>query len=200
MSTVQRHLHTAATVLALTLAPLLGSGVAAAADETPPPHGKMRDRMVEKFDADGDGQLSEDERDKAREAWQRKRFDADNDGKLSDEEQAAAEAARAKHMGEFDKDGDGQLSEDERKAMWKSRREVMLDADGDGTVSEAERNAHDEMRKQHRAATLEKYDADHDGKLSPVEREAAFRDGHRRMGGAPGPGGPGADPTESPAP
>ena len=66
--------------------------------ETPGP------RLLEKFDANKDGSLSEDEKAKAREAIKGKvggairqrilqRFDEDKDGKLNDAERAKAKAA-----------------------------------------------------------------------------------------------------------
>lgn len=74
------------------------------------------------------------------------RFDKDGDGKLSDAERAAAKAAmadrggkggeemRAKLLKEFDKDGDGQLDEGERAAAKKAmeaRRGDKPRPDGD---------------------------------------------------------------------
>jgi hypothetical protein len=50
------------------------------------------------------------------------KFDKDGDGKLSDEEKKAMMEARKKQMlTKFDKDGDGKLSDEEKKAM----REAM---------------------------------------------------------------------------
>lgn len=73
--------------------------------------------ILEKFDADKDGKLNEDERKAAREAHL-KEFDKDGDGKLSEEERKAAHDAReAKMLEKFDKDGDGKLSEEEKKDM-----------------------------------------------------------------------------------
>ena len=54
-----------------------------------------------------------------------KKFDKDGDGKLSDEEKAEArkamEARRKEMIGKFDKDGDGKLNEEERKAAMAAR-------------------------------------------------------------------------------
>lgn len=100
--------------------------------ERPNPKGEkpdQRDRPTKeetlaKFDLDGDGQLSNDEKKAAREARQQemilRRFDTDKDGVLSAEERAKADAAiaerEAKMLQRYDKDGDGQISEEERKA------------------------------------------------------------------------------------
>ncbi len=66
-------------------------------DGSPP--NPMRQRMIEPFDTDGDGKLSDEERAnasdevKARHQQMLDRFDADKDGKLSEEEHDAARAA-----------------------------------------------------------------------------------------------------------
>lgn len=70
---------------------------------------EMRKKLLEKFDKDGDGKLSESERAAAKAAFQEKhpearekliaRFDKDGDGKLNEEERAAAKAAFQEHAG-----------------------------------------------------------------------------------------------------
>ncbi len=112
-------------------------------------------------------------------------FDEDGDGKLSqDEMEAAHRARRAKFIETYDTDGDGMLSEKERDAAHdtiredrKARRAAFFescDTNGDGQVSEEERTAGWKARK---AKMLEKYDADEDGKLSKEERETARSEG-----------------------
>lgn len=111
------------------------------------------------------------------------RFDADGDGTLSDEERRAMiESMRAERMAQIDKNGDGEVDADERlDAMLASRRGRRLaerfDADGDGTLSDAERQAAmDDMaqreaeREQRR---IDQYDTDGDGVLSAEEEAAA---------------------------
>ncbi len=121
------------------------------------------EEILKKFDADGDGQLSEEERKKVREEMASRRsglppllakqFDKDGDGKLSEEERDAFRKEMAikgrklpPHlMQRFDKDGDGTLSEEERagaRQAWEDRKKTMLekfDADGDGTLNVEER-------------------------------------------------------------
>ena len=94
-------------------------------------------RMMKRFDADGDGKLSESERAAAKEAGKKhrdemvKRHDTDGDGKLSETERAAAkegrkarrEGRRAKMMQKFDADGDGRLDKAEREARRKAHQE-----------------------------------------------------------------------------
>ncbi len=85
-------------------------------------------------------------------------FDADGDGALSDEEKQAARAAKRERHQErrdsffdnVDTDGNGQISRDEfraaretRKANRQQRREnvkAQFDADGDGELSDDEKN------------------------------------------------------------
>ena len=54
-----------------------------------------------------------------------KKFDKDGDGKLSEDERAelrkAMDARRKEFMAKFDKDGDGKLNEEERKAAMAAR-------------------------------------------------------------------------------
>ena len=71
------------------------------------------------------------------------RFDADGDGQLSDaEKETAKEAMRAEFLERFDTDGDGSLSETERDAARAERRAgfvARFDTDGDGAISALER-------------------------------------------------------------
>ena len=93
-----------------------------------------RAEMIKKFDTDGDGELSTEERAEARKAFMAKRkmppllikkFDKDGDGELNAEEKRdalSAMAARKKEAIEkFDKDGDGKLNEEEKKEAIASR-------------------------------------------------------------------------------
>ena len=59
------------------------------ANRQPPAH------IIEKFDKDGDGKLSDEERAEIRKEMMAK-FDKDGDGKLSPEERKAAMEARSK--------------------------------------------------------------------------------------------------------
>ena len=121
----------------------LAAAQALAGDPAAPagPRCPLRARILEKFDKDGDGKLSDEERAAAREAFRArlaahkeeilKRFDKDGDGKLSDEERAATrESLRnrlAAHWDQilkrFDKDGDGKLSDEERAAAREAFRQ-----------------------------------------------------------------------------
>jgi len=81
----------------------------------------MHQRLLQKFDTDGDGALSATERQAMHEALENHRsdvidkFDTDSDGKLSPAERdAVREAAKEHFVEKFDKDGDGKLSPSER--------------------------------------------------------------------------------------
>ncbi len=127
-------LTTMKTIPFLTTLTLLTAGTALCqAQDTPPdgPRGGGERRgvppqVLERFDTDGDGKLSQDERKAMREERQ---------------------AQRKKMMEKYDTDGDGKLSEDERKAfredMQKRHNELLekYDADKDGRLSPEERKA-----------------------------------------------------------
>lgn len=94
----------------------------------------MRAEAISRFDADGDGQLSDDERAAARAEWE-----------------ARAEEFRQQLVRRYDTNGDGELSRDEREAARQEQREVrreirdrvvpQYDLDGDGELNDAEREA-----------------------------------------------------------
>ena len=65
--------------------------------------------MLKKFDKDGDGKLSEEERSAARAEMQKRRE--------ADGQKGSRGERRAEMLKKFDKDGDGKLSEEERSAM-----------------------------------------------------------------------------------
>lgn len=106
--------------------------------------GAQRIEMIlERFDANGDGQITQAEVDAAAEA----RFaeaDANGDGTLSVEEMIArAEARRMERLttriermvARLDTDGDGALSADEMAERRDGRFFDMLDADNDGVIT-----------------------------------------------------------------
>ena len=117
--------------------------------------------FMNRYDKDGDGQLSEDERNAMREAFRKRemeRYDKNKDGKISDEERRAMRRGRGGLMGaaverwrlqHFDLDGDGKLSESEEaeqkefqgqfRTMGKKMDVKFNDLNGDGEVSREER-------------------------------------------------------------
>jgi len=73
-------------------------------------------------------------------------YDADGDGQLNEEERQEARAAhKAKVLEKYDSDGDGELSKEEKQAMVLER----FDEDGDGELSEEEKKKAHEARKKH---------------------------------------------------
>jgi Ca2+-binding EF-hand superfamily protein len=148
---------------------------------------EARERMLERFDADGNGELSETEREAARETIRTEHADRH-------------EAAKAKLLERFDDNGDGELDEAERAEVRATigpmlrermqreggrgegrhhrhafKRHVLerFDADGDGTLNETERAAAKAFAEQKKAELIERFDADGDGTLTGDEREAA---------------------------
>lgn len=106
-----------------------------------------RAAMLKKFDANGNGQLDPEEREKMR-------AEMTKGGGRRDPE-------RMKKMLErFDKDGDGKLSEDERAA---ARAEMQKRREAGGLKGNG---------GEKRAEMLKKFDKDGDGKLSDDERAA----------------------------
>lgn len=110
----------------------------------------IKQELVTKFDKDGDGRLTGEERRAALEAARTRiaerlgvrpddlpRFDQDGDGRLSQEEREALKEFIKGHVGElkgkisarFDKDGDGKLNEAEREA---AREQFRQGRDGNG--------------------------------------------------------------------
>lgn len=83
------------------------------------PHRKA---AMEKFDTDGDGKISEDERTALKAAMAERKaaavakYDTDGDGKISkDEHKAGHQAFKEEMLANYDANGDGKLDEDERK-------------------------------------------------------------------------------------
>ena len=150
------------------------------------------------FDLDGDGVLSDEERDAMRQAIRAEmleRFDLDGDGEISREERQAARQARFENsnrgqdlMRQFDLDGDGELSVEEQAAMdlyleeqRQARRDDQLaqyDLDGDGELSQEERQLQREDRQESRQEMMDsmtdEFDEDGDGQLNIEEQQAAF--------------------------
>lgn len=109
------------------------------------------------------------------------RFDADGDGQIT---QAEVEAHRSEHFATADANGDGLLSEDELRASAEERRNQRftrmieaLDEDGDGLLSAEEMTAGREGRM------FEHLDADGDGVVTREEASAAREQGRGPRGG-----------------
>ena len=154
--------------------------------------GEMRKKLLEKFDADGDGKLNDDEKAKAREAMRKRRGDKTRGDRKPGDKKPGSDKAR-----EGRRPGKGGPGADFRKKMLEK-----YDADKDGKLNEEERGkAREEMKKhfkERRAEMLKKFDKDGDGKLSEEERKALHEAMKKRHGdrkpGEGRPGGPGKGP------
>jgi hypothetical protein len=117
-------------------------------------HGGMRShKMMERYDANKDGKLTQEEINSNREAWL-KEFDANNDGKLSLEEfkqlwlKARAERI-VRAFQRFDRDGDAGVTLEEYQRPLANIVERM-DRNGDGTLSKDDRRSHRKWRQRMR--------------------------------------------------
>ena len=159
---------------------------------------ERRQKMLEQFDADGDGKLNEEERAAAKKARQ-DRAGKKGKGKAKQGRRGGRGQAgrgprmnREEALAKYDADKDGQLDKDEKAKMqadMKKRRAEMLkkrfDKDGDGKLNADEKAAKDEFvakMEERRQKTIEKYDADGDGKLSKEERQKMAADRPARGG------------------
>lgn len=119
-------------------------------------HKPDRAQYLKRFDTNGDGQLSTEEKQAAREQFKEKhpqiadryqealkRFDKDGDGKLNEEERAAAKQFMQEHRGE--REGEGGPKGEMREKILK-----RFDQNGDGKLDEEEKAAAREAYKQYR--------------------------------------------------
>ncbi|MEL6498950.1 MAG: dockerin type I domain-containing protein [Planctomycetota bacterium] len=135
--------------------------------------------MLERFDTDGDGELSEAERASARETIRAtrearreqmkarllERFDDNGDGELDEAERAVVRETLGPRMQERRQRG-------QRRHMHRLARE-RFDANEDGRLDDAERAEARAFFQQKKAELIERFDADSDGKLTGEERQAA---------------------------
>jgi len=163
-----------------------------------------RDELLRRFDANGDGRLSDEERatmvkairEQADEQKFLGKYDLNRDGAISAEERDAAmqkirEEHRAELMERYDADRDGQLSEAERGAIQAERgaefREAAerwrlrdFDTDGNGELNAEEKAEADAFQKQLQdvgnSFRLKMADGNGDGKVSDEERTAVARE------------------------
>jgi Ca2+-binding EF-hand superfamily protein len=216
---------TAALALAFAVTPALVRGEANSPDRRRGPRAQrpehrhrphVRD-VLRKFDADGDGKLSESERQAAkahrqqqveqrRERW-RDRLDTDGDREVSEsEKQTALDRLKQHHPQRYQKlveradaDGDGEVSPDEARAAREAHRRKMkqrrarlierFDANDDGELSANELNAARQAhRRKMRRRIIERFDTNDDGRLSQAEKATAFdRMMQGRLGGGRSP-------------
>lgn len=119
------------SVTLLIAALLMSSAPVPAQDQAPGQAGNQgeRQRLLQRFDTNGDGQLDETERQAAQQARQKMitKFDANGDGQLDDGERQVARQARQQRrqrmLQHFDTDGDGQLNDAERQQARQMRQQ-----------------------------------------------------------------------------
>jgi hypothetical protein len=118
------------SILTIALSGLLATSAGAAECRPAPVGGQdggpaWRARILERFDANGDGRLDKAERHAARQARHERllqRFDANGDGHLDEGERDAARQARREHVRErIDANGNGVIDPDERAAIREAR-------------------------------------------------------------------------------
>ena len=123
----------------------------------------FRDKMLARYDANGNGVLDPAEKAKMHADFQAKReerkaerlarFDTNKDGVLDPTEMAAMRQERATRiLAKLDANGDGQLSPDEVKCGPLARRFEKIDTNKDGTISKAELIAAGPLFHHHRRA------------------------------------------------
>jgi hypothetical protein len=131
--------------------------------------GHRLERMTQRFDANGNGQLEVSELPAPMQARVAS-ADTNRDGVLSaDEMRAAWQAHRAEIRAQMDTDRDGTISDAERSAFREARftqRFARLDANGDGVVTAAEVGAQ-------RWQFVGRADANGDGAVTRDELRAA---------------------------
>jgi len=93
--------------------------VLAAPEEASGKRAELRQKVLQKFDKNGNGQLDPDEREAAREAMQQRREQGGRNG--AGGKGGADPERRQKLLAKFDTDGDGKLSETEKAAAKEAR-------------------------------------------------------------------------------
>lgn len=167
---------------------------------------QFRAELLKKHDKNGDGELTGDERDAAREEsrafFQKQftdRYDTNKDGQVDESERQAirqefeerGRQAREQFMQRYDKNGDGTIDEAEGRAARVEFNERRFDSNGDGKLDDTERATMERSmaeEDQRRQEIVKEFDKDGDGQLNEEERRASF-EALRERGGRDGRGG-----------
>jgi Ca2+-binding EF-hand superfamily protein len=141
----------------------------------------VRKDVLAALDANRDGRLKGDERDKLNRSLAAgklpvKAAAANGDGRPPRRWGGIDDETRKK----YDADNDGKLSRDEMREVWKDRKEAFVkkyDTDGDGQLNAEEKKAAGKAMMETVKSRLEqrmmrKYDKDNDGELNEEENAA----------------------------
>lgn len=158
------------TLAALATLPLLTAASLQAADADKPAR-PNREEIMKQFDANGDGQLDQAERQAVREHMQAMRPAGAGGGRGQGggPGQREGRPGGGRGLAQFDTDGDGQLNAAEREAAAATMREHVVN----------------------NPRAMERFDLDGDGALSDDEWNKARDEVGERMGGGRGGRGPG---------
>ena len=160
------------TNLLVLVAALVSTAALAAEEGRPTPNPEFQERLLQMFDKNGNGELDPDERQAAKETFQKRQAEGTG-GFFGTKEGSQPNPEGMKRLLErFDANKDGKLDETERaaaKAEWEKRR-----AQGQ---SSTERGP---MPEKLRQEMLKRFDRDGDGKLSDAERAAAKEEWQKR--------------------
>ncbi len=136
------------------------------------PEMKRLEKLKNHADTDGDGVISESEREaakakmKARHEAIRAKIDTNSDGTISPEEWHSVSDQWRDFDGEFDR-AMKSLEGPARNALVKS-----LDTNGNGQIDPNERAGIRARAEQRRLEVIARFDADHNGVLNDAERQA----------------------------
>ena len=147
----------------------------------------IRKRVLLAFDADKNGKLNKDERDKANRLLASGKVPAAKSGdsaRASTDRSEEWKKRREEMIAKHDADKDGKLSGEERQAAWDDIRKQWatkaFDADKNGTLDEKETAAMKKAQAEGKATYdrwrkdwVKKYDSDGDGELSDKEKKIA---------------------------
>ncbi len=183
--------------LMLTLSIILAGPVLAEGDQ--PGRGEFRKKMLKEFDANADGELSEDERATAREAMRGRRGKGGAEGPR----RGMGPPDPGKRFDQFDANGDNQLSREEFYKLAEAMRERHAKGRG-GSKGRQGKGRRDEGRGRRRGPPNSRGNSPgfppkerRDFRLpGPLQNPGA----DQRGGGPNGPGSRGPDPRHPPSP
>jgi Ca2+-binding EF-hand superfamily protein len=156
-----------------------------------------REEILQRFDANGNGQLDPEERRQVRQAMQRRR----QGGPGQPGARQRARPGREEILKRFDANGNGQLDPEEREAARQAMQERRRGAQGPGRRTGEQGPGRrggpgPGARGPSRDEILKQYDANGDGKLDEAEREKLREEMRARRPAGPAPEGP--PPAEPP--